>query len=168
MKKYIKYTLLFLATIVLASCSKEDIPMTSTVELAGEWTVTVDAVDASGNVIMEDPYGMGPIMVITYNTNANDGKEIWLDDLGNFWEFKVKVPCQVGARTFGSDSSLTDVNNGIGVTVKDGKVTVNGAKIPSTGTPTDAFECKVTFDDDDNGLIYWIHGYRRSGFAADE
>lgn len=42
MKKYINYAILLIGMIFFNACSKEDIPMTSTVDVAGEWMVTVD------------------------------------------------------------------------------------------------------------------------------
>ena len=60
MKKYINLTLMLLGIILLGSCSKEDVPMTSTVDLAGEWMVTVDVID--GDNVYEDGYGMGQML----------------------------------------------------------------------------------------------------------
>lgn len=165
MKKYIRYALLLMSAFILSSCSKEDIPMTSTVDVAGEWMVIVDGID--GNDVYEDVYGLGQIMWITYNTSANNGKEIFLDDLGSFWDFKVKEPCDVAARTFGSGTAVQNMNYDCSVTVSDGKITPNGALTPS-GMPADKFECYITFSDDESGYKYYAHGYRRTGFVADE
>ncbi|MDE5635341.1 MAG: hypothetical protein K2I52_03420 [Muribaculaceae bacterium] len=68
MFKIIKYAFIALLTVTVCSCEKEDIGMTATVNLAGEWMVTADAVDANGNVVMEDPFGLGSFQIITYNT----------------------------------------------------------------------------------------------------
>lgn len=164
MKRYIKYALLLMAVVILGSCSKEDIPMTSTVDLAGEWMVTVDVID--GDQVYEDGFGLGQMMWLTYNTNSNDGKQIWFDDLQSFWQFKVKLSCEVASRTF----SGTDADNAYydsKVSVTDGKITPNGAVTPS-GMPADKIECYITFDDDEDGYKYYVHGYRRTGFVADE
>lgn len=165
MKKYIKYALLSLIAVFMSACSKDDVPMTSTVDVAGEWMVIVDVVD--GDDVYEDPYGLGQLMWITYNTNADNGKEIWLDDLGSFWEFKVKEPCDVVSRTFGSSTPAQNAYYDCTVTVSDGKITPNGALTPS-GMPADKFECYITFSDDEDGYTYYVHGYRRTGFVADE
>lgn len=179
MIKNIKYLLLtLLVAVAFTSCSKEDIGGTATQDLAGEWMCIVDAIDDEGNVVMEDPFGMGQVLMITYNTNANDGKELWVDDLGNFWEFKVKVPCNVAAKTFGSDTPVVSAFVGddglydIEVELADGKVVFGGAKTPS-GMPADAIEFTVSFEDDDYPAAfgyskYLVHGYRRTGFVADE
>lgn len=156
---------MLLAVAVFSACSKEDIPMTSTVDLAGEWMVTVDVVE-NGEVIA-DPYGMGQLMIITYNTNADNGKEMWLDDLGNFWGTKVKIPCNVGDRTFGSSTPVDNHDHDpITVTVTSGKVIPNGTLTPSK-MPADAIEFHIEYSDDP-GTDYYVHGYRRTGFVADE
>lgn len=151
--------------VIFGSCSKEEIPMTSTVDVAGEWMVIADIID--GDNIYEDGYGMGQMLWITYNTHANNGQEIWLDDLGSFWETKVKVPCNVADRTFGSSTPAQNEYYDCQVTVTDGKITPNGAVTPS-GMPADKFECYVTYSDDTSSYKYYIHGYRRTGFVADE
>lgn len=165
MKKYINYAILLIGMIFFNACSKEDIPMTSTVDVAGEWMVTVDVVD--GDKVYEDPFGYGQLMWITYNTSANNGTEIWVDDLKSFWETKVKVPCNVADRTFGSATPEQNAYYDCQVTVSDGKITPGGTVTPS-GMPADKFECYVTYSDDEDGYTYYVHGYRRTGFVADE
>ena len=87
-------------SMVFTSCEKDEIGGTATEALAGEWYVTVDAVDASGNVVGEDFFGLGRVMMNTYNTAANNANEIWVDDCGNFWEFKVKASADINILTF--------------------------------------------------------------------
>lgn len=157
MKKYIKCLLMLLVAVVATSCSKDEIPMTSTVDLAGEWMVSFDI----------NGEEWGPYMFITYNSNKNDGQEIWLDDLGNFWNpaTKVKVPCNVGTLTFGSDIPLeNDSEDPITVKVTEGKVTFGGTKTPS-GAVADAIEFKIEYSDDP-GTVYVAHGYRRTGLQG--
>ena len=64
MKKVI-YLLMMCAGVLLSSCEKDEIGGTATEALAGEWTVTVDAVDGSGNVVEEDFFGLGRVMLNT-------------------------------------------------------------------------------------------------------
>lgn len=165
MKKYINYALLLMGIAIFSSCSKEDIPMTSTVDLAGEWMVTVDVID--GDQVYEDGFGLGQMLWLTYNTNSDNGTEIWLDDTKTFWETKVKVPCDIASLSFGSSSPLPNQYYDCEVTVTDGKVTFGGAVTPS-GMPADKFECYITYSDDPDGYKYYVHGYRRTGFVADE
>lgn len=171
MKKIINITLLLIGIAFLNSCSKEDIPMTSTVNLAGEWMVVVDVID--GDEVYEDAYGLGQMLWITYNTNSDNGKEIWLDVLNSnwgkyLWKTKIKVSCDVNARTFGNSTPVPNpYYEDCDVTVTGGKVTPGGAVTPS-GMPADKFECYMTYSDDEDGYTYYVHGYRRTGFVADE
>lgn len=139
--------------------------MTSTVKLAGEWMVTVDVI--VGDEIYEDGFGLGQMLWITYNTNADNGTELWLDDLGSFWETKVKLPCDINSLTFGSENPVPNDYYECDVTVWDGKVTYGAALTPS-GMPADKFECYITYSDDEDAFTYYVHGYRRTGFEADE
>ena len=69
-----------------SSCSKDEVGGTSTEALAGEWFVTIDAVDDNGNPIDggEDYFGIGEASrLLTYNTAANNAT-MWVDDLGAF------------------------------------------------------------------------------------
>ena len=45
--------------MTFASCEKDEVGGTATQALAGEWYVTVDAVDANNNVTALDPYEIG-------------------------------------------------------------------------------------------------------------
>lgn len=67
MKKYITYILALMLAVVVSSCSKDEIPMTSTVNLAGEWMVCA--------YIGEEQI-TSQFMIITYNGNADDGKTL--------------------------------------------------------------------------------------------
>lgn len=167
MKKVIYLCLMMLAAVSFSSCDKEEIGNTSTVALAGEWMVTVDAINADGSILYEDPYELGSFLLLTYNTNADDGKEIWVNDLKTLWNFAVKVPCNIEGLSFGSQTPVENFKYDCGVTLWDGKVTINGTLSPSQ-MPVDAIEFKVTFDDDDYELTYWVHGYRRTGLNFGE
>ncbi len=106
------------------------------------------------------------------NINPDNGKEMYVSDIGNFWLFTVKVPCDVNARTFGSSTpapneaydehgNLYDID----VTVDKGKIIEKGTMSPS-GRPVDSIEFHVSFSDDENfpsGYRYYVHGYRRTG-----
>ena len=103
---------------------------------------------------------------------SDNGKEMYVSDIGNFWLFTVKVPCDVNARTFGSSTpapneaydergNLYDID----VTVDKGKIIEKGTMSPS-GRPVDSIEFHVSFSDDENfpsGYRYYVHGYRRTG-----
>lgn len=179
MKKTL-YSMLMLAGLLVAftSCEKEEIGDTAAVKTAGDWYVTVDAVDANGELVYSDDelFGMGNIHVLTYNTAADIPTEMIVSDLGNFWDFAVKVTCDPDALTFSTtttdDNNLVEGYEDINVTITGGKITPGGARLAS-GVPTDAIEFYVTFSDDDypdayGYAKYRVHGYRYSGFVADE
>ena len=59
-----KKILTFVSIVVLAvSCAKDPIFKTEAVDMCGQWYVTCDAVDASGNVVLEDPDLFGEVLL---------------------------------------------------------------------------------------------------------
>lgn len=159
------------AGLLLVSCEKDEVGGTATEALAGEWYVTMDAVDANGNVVYEDVWGVGRQILLTYNTVANIPTEMYVDDIGNFWEFKIKVKCDADARTF-SGSSVANEYYDCNVTIEEGKILPGVATTPH-GTPADSISFYVSFSDDpypaDYGYAkYHISGYRYTGLAEDD
>jgi len=152
---------------LFSSCAKDPIEDTATVGMAGEWYVTLDAVDENGEVLDEDPYGMGYFIVSTFNTAANVPTEMFVFDNYNFWEFQVQVKADPVAMTFATDGMAPNLVYESNVQITGGKITYGAAKTPS-GQPADAIEFCLKFDDDDDGLTYKVHGYRYTGFVADE
>ena len=75
---------------------------TNVQNMAGRWTVSVSQVDENGNVVFEpeDLFGVVDVDLFTFNTSANSSTEMWIDDDGNFWDFKFKMPINYGAGTF--------------------------------------------------------------------
>lgn len=164
--------------VAFTSCEKEEIGNTATVEMAGDWYVTVDAVDANGELVYEDAelFGLGNIHVLTYNTSANNANEMIVSDVGNFWDFKVKVNCNPESMTFSTntteDNNLVEDYEDINVTITEGKILKGKATTPS-GMPADYIEFYVTFSDDGypdayGYAKYKVYGFRYTGFAADE
>jgi hypothetical protein len=159
-------TLLFCA--VFTSCEKEEVGSTNTEAMAGQWYVTVDAADASGNVVegFEDLFGLGRVLMLTYNSSKNDPNEIIVDDLGNFWSFKVKVKCDQNNMSFSTTTS--EANNlvadyeELGVTITGGKIIKGGGK-QNNGSVADYIEFYVSFDDDDYPARYGYTNYKVSG-----
>lgn len=164
-----KILYLMLTSVVLfASCAKDPIENTATVDMAGEWYVTVDVADPeTGEVLMEDPYGIGSMIFSTFNTASNKADEMFVFDNYNFWEFQVQVKADPATMTFSTDGMAPNVIYESNVQISAGKITKGGAKTPS-GMPADAIEFLLQFDDDDYGFTYKVHGYRYTGFVADE
>lgn len=170
MIKNLKYALLGLLTVFMASCEKEDIGGTATESLAGEWIVTVDAVTSDGTVVYEDFFGLGSFMILTYNSAANNPNEMFINDLEAFWDFTCKVPCNAVAQTFGSTTPVPNLSYDCNVTVFNGKVIYGGTLSPS-GAKADAIEFMINFDDDPYPAAYGydtylVKGYRRTGLAG--
>lgn len=165
MKKLFKYLAVSLLLVGASSCEKEPVGGTAVQDMCGEWYVMVDGVDASGNVTMEDPFDMGIFPLFTYNTNANVPTEMYIDDDGNFWAFKVKVNVNYANKTFSATSAIDDYY-GISVDVANGAIVKDGATSPA-GYTSDSISFMVKFEDDDYVGEYWdylwIHGYRRTG-----
>ncbi|MCD8094057.1 MAG: hypothetical protein LUF01_15035 [Bacteroides sp.] len=168
--KRVIYLLMMCAVVLLTSCEKDDIENTATKALAGEWTVTVDAVDANGTVLLQDPFGLGHTMLFTYNTAANIPTEMYVDDMEEFWDYKVKVKTDVNALTFATEGAVPNEKYDCDVTIEGGKVLLGAATTPH-GTPADSIVFYVIFSDDTNIPLYAklkVAGYRYTGFASDE
>lgn len=142
---------------------------TSVKAMSGDWYVQM-LVD--GEVVVD--YAV----LSTYNTSANDGKDMWIEDHGNLWDFKVKSPITFSSLSFAGDNLASSIVHDVAstpdiietydvnVNITEGKVTKNGAT--STGGHTvDGISFKAEFSDDP-GTIYEIKGYKRTGFLEDE
>lgn len=180
MKKLFYILAITLAT-VLASCQKDPIGGTKVQDMSGQWYVQVDIVDASGNVVLEDFNG-GRSMLLTYNTASDADNVLYVDDLGNFWEYKVQVPCVLSSKSFGSESPVANESYDCNVTLTNGKIVEGGATTPSN-QKADYIEFLINFDDDDlesqglpgvsypqayGGVAYKVSGWRYTGFVNDD
>lgn len=153
--------------VLFDSCAKDPVGNTATVDMAGEWYVRADVVDENGELLYEDPYEMGYFIVSTFNTAANVPTEMYVYDNANFWEFQVPVTVNPSDKTFETKEMVPNLAYESNVQITGGKISYGTATTPS-GQPADAIEFCVTFDDDDYGFIYKLHGYRYTGFTADE
>ena len=163
MKKVLYLATLLLCAVLTTSCEKEEVGGTATESLAGEWYVTATIVD-TGQVI-EDPSGIGRFNILTYNTSANTGDEIWVDDMDNFWSFKVKASADVNALTF-SASNVQNQSYDCTVTITNAKVIKKGG-VQNNGSPADYITMDVEFSDDP-GTIYRLEGVRYSGLEEND
>lgn len=172
MKKII-YLFIAVLSMTFASCSKDEVGGTATQALAGEWYVTVDAVDANGKTIEggEDIYGLGKFLLNTYNTAENVSSQMWIDDNRNFWSFKVKMASDVNNLSFTTNGDVVNTissEDSAGkaynckVNVEGGKV-LPGAGLTPHGTAADSIVFYVSFDDDPNPAKYGYAKYKISG-----
>lgn len=160
--KRVLYLSMLALSIMLTACEKDEIGGTATEELAGEWYVNVDLVDANNNVVYTDEE---KFIVNTYNTAKNIPGEMYVDDLRNFWEFKVKT--SVDGLTFKTNEPADNEYYDCKVNITEGKVLPKAATNPH-GTKADSIVFYVSFSDDDNPTKYRISGYRYTGLASDD
>lgn len=147
----------------LMSCDLGDDPDvggTATQAVAGEWwtTFTIDG---------DDVYSLGYQQITTANTAANVATEFLVTDVGHTWDYKVKCPLNLDARTFGGDA-LANLVDGYDITmnIANGKILPNAAT-STGGNVTDSIYFEIEFEDDP-GTVYQVAGYRRTGFLEDE
>lgn len=159
MKKIL--SVFILLALIISSCQKEEeVGGTAVQAMAGEWFVQYS--EDNGETY-EDNY----FSVLTYNTANNSSTEMWIDDHGDFGPFKGKVRVDLSSLTFNtSEPSINEYEDST-FQIEDGKIIKNGTKGPGSNTPTDSIFFKVKFSDypDD---IYYISGYKRTGFLEDE
>jgi len=165
--------LLAVFIILFTACEKDEIGGTATEKMAGEWFVVADAVDSEGNVVYEDAdlFGIGYFHLDTYNISSNSLTEMWINDNGNFWDFKTRININFDQMTFAAENADNQAYESK-VTIEDGKIILGAATTPS-GMPADSIVFTVTFDDDPYPEAYGyygyrVSGYRYSGFEADE
>lgn len=158
MKKYL-ILLLTALSVSFTSCDNETEPGGTAVEkMAGDWWVTATIMQ-NGNEAVDS--GAGHFRMYTYNTAANVPTEMWLEDGGNFRNYKVRVNVDYNARTFTTNDFVE------GVRITEGKIMEGAATTPS-GMPADSIVYMIQFDDDPNGLTYKVSGFRRTGFPNDD
>lgn len=172
MRKNIIYlvSLALLMSVLFIGCDEEpEIWMSSTADFDGNWFLRYDH-----SYYGIDPFGAGRTEHYTYNTSDNDGLYIWLDDDGNFWDYKVKVPVDKSTLTFGSNDTLTSIVDGyeIKVLIRNGIIVKDAVTLPSTSV-VDSIYFEVWFEDlaGSTGIIsdtLFVSGYRKTGFEEDE
>lgn len=194
MKKYIFSAILaLLCCAVFTSCEKDEIGGTATESMAGQWYVTIDAVDESGNPIEggEDYFGIGRVLLLTYNTAANDADKMWVDDLSNFdlayqydyagypsYSLKSIVNIDQNALTFSSSnaqnqSAVNDYESDLyPITIEGGKI-LKGAGHQNNGSACDSIVFFVKYEGDpwypDDGYAkYKVSGIRYSGLVEND
>jgi Lipid-binding putative hydrolase len=145
-------------TIFSISCKKDFNPgNTAAIKAANGWWVTFTLDGA-------DVYGLGTFFLNTYNTSANDDS-LWIDDLGNSWQFKCKVKVDYNNLTFSSTNSQNQYYN-ITANFTEGKILAKAGKSRS-GNAADSIYFKATFSDDPTNT-YVISGTARTGFIEDD
>lgn len=149
--------LFFVLALVAPSCKKNlpDVGGTSAQKMANEWwcQIFVGTADVGG----------GYHKLMTYNTAAN-ADSLWIDDLKNLYEFKVKMKADYNGLTFTTTQAQNEYYN-IKVDIT-GKILLNAAKSKS-GNTTDSIYMQAKFTDDPS-TTYIIRGHARTKFSEDE
>lgn len=115
----------------------------------------------------EDVYHLGFNKLNTYNSSANDGTSMWIDDNEHTWVFKVNCPINSSAQTFAGEGLYSNVDGyEVNVDITNGQITKNGITAPS-GVTTDKISFEAEFSDDP-GTIYQLVGYRYTGLVGDQ
>ncbi len=159
-------TLGLVAMIAMVSCNKEyETETLAGHNLSGEWFVqTYFGGTAPSNLVL------GYEKILTSNTAAANGSQIWVDDLGHIWPFKVKVSANASSNTFsGTNENIAQAPDSTFVyetTIIDGRIFPGGGR-SATGVKVDSIYFKATFNEDP-GNEYIMAGHYRTGFIEDE
>ena len=135
---------------------------TSTVKMSNGWWVNVSIKGQPGNLFPSR------IFISTYNTSSNSPDSLWVDDLGNFWDFKIVATANYSNLTFSAKGVMNNyyadtvnINNGI---------ILPKAAYSKAGNITDSIYMEAQFSDDSPafGNTYIIAGSARTGFDEDD
>lgn len=157
--------LIFIAIVLFTfiSCKKTYDPgATKAVKVANEWWVNLYLDGA--------PQYASFGKIETYNVAANNDS-IWIDDLGNIWDFKCRAKFDATSLSFQTTNAVNEkykMKDGspMTITITDAKIMLNQAK-SATGVVTDSIYFKVEFLDDP-GTIYEIKGTGRTQWSPDD
>ncbi len=166
-----KYILMIASLLTLGMAAVSCDTMTNEPEggnqigpMAGNWVVTLEALDENGKVVDDDPYGAsGAIIEINTFANTNgDTDKMWFSDQA-FWGLMFQVPVNKNDNTFEAKNVPYDQN-------ETGNVTIKGKVLPKAGKnihglPVDSIYVEASFDDDDSGLVWRYAGTRYQGFT---
>ncbi len=168
----LKILTLFFGCFLFISCEKDEIGNTATEAMAGEWYVKVDAIDADGGVVYDDPFGNGHFHLDMYNTSNNDDNQMWIDENKNFQlHFKSKINVDLSSMTFSVDAGANEYEDNT-ITLTEGKLLKGAATTPG-GAVADSIVFLISISDDtfpaDYGYDkYRIAGFRYTGLTSDE
>ena len=156
--KKINILLILIVLVAAVSCKKTYTPgNTVAVKAANGWWVTF----TQGGV---DVYSLGHFFLSTYNTSAGDDS-LWIDDLGNSWNFKCKAKIDYNTLLFSTTNAQNEYYN-ITVNIANGKILPKGGHSRS-GNITDSIYFESNFSDDPTNT-YVISGTARTGFIEDD
>ena len=151
--------LIFIAIVLftIVSCQKSFDPgKTNASKVANEWWA---------NLYLNGVAQYGSFSKIeTYNVAANNDS-IWVDDLGNLWNFKCRAKFNSDSLTFRTTNAQNEYYD-ITVSIMNAKIMRNAAK-STTGVVTDSIYFKVVFSDD-SADTWEIKGTARTMWSPDD
>lgn len=189
--------ILYFATIIFAlaltSCSKEEPGGTETQSMAGEWYVTVEALDAAGNVVeLEDVCPESPVIIRTFNTSSNSSNKMYISDCSTYsygveyagshgyyelFGFYMPLDVNLANGTFATPAEAKNLMPNYyysnwaeygypeysSITITNGKVVMNGGK-QNNGSVADLIEFDIKVVND-----YYDFGYAdtEAGYYAE-
>ena len=196
MKKYI--SMMAMALMLCMSFTACDVETdekpggTNIQNMCGYWDISVSQIDESGNVVYapDELFGIEGAPLCTFNTASNSTTQMWIDDQGEFWNFKFLVDIDYAAGTFKAtdvpyNDDMREIAAAIAAgqtvdedgnplvadkaTITDGKIFFGGGK-NIHGVATDSISFVITFTDDPYGAKYGyakhlVTGVRHFGFT---
>lgn len=160
------------AVVGFSSCTGVEPGGTLAERLSGEWWVKYEFESTPGAGDWTDGYGIGYVLLSTYNSASNKSNELWVDDHDQFWPYKIKImqadPANLQFR--GDSVRNTAIYKGnlydIWINLTDGQV-YPGSGVSPSGVKCDSICFYLEFEDDPS-TIYRVSGYKRTGFEEDE
>lgn len=188
MKRNLIYILFLIALMAFAACNKDqellklenysnpNVGNSSTYPLNGEYWVHMDTAHIAGTdtTWSIDPFGFLHQKIELYNTAANNGDSLWLENDSVFNQFnliglafKSKIACNPSKLSFGSLNAPNIVAYYSTVNVMDGWLKLKAAK-SLTGVTVDSISFYYMYNAMAPGLLIRISGIRRTGFPKDD
>ena len=158
MKKIIPVISICFVLTLISGCAKNlpDVGGTTAKAVANEWWVTfyLGSADQLGT----------HVKIATYNTSDNKDS-IWIDDLTNTWQFKVKAAADFKNLTFSTNNAQNEYYD-IQVKIENGKIFPKAGR-SRTGNVADSIYMEATFTDDPDNK-YILSGTARTMYAEDD
>lgn len=174
--------------LALNSCSKDEPGGTETQSMAGEWYVTVEAIDASGNVVPDEGID-DPVIIRTFNTASNTPDKMYISDCSTYsygidyagtngyfelFGFYMPIDVNLAAGTF---ATAPDAKNMMpnynwetyeydqfsSIAITNGRIIPNGGK-QKNGSPADVIEFDIKVANDFTDVAY---GETEAGYYAE-
>ena len=164
MKKYISMmAMALMLSMSFTACSVETDEKpggTNIQDMCGNWDVAWYAVDASGNILDEEPWTEGTIF--TFNKADNGTTQMWISDQDTYWAFQFLVDIDYAAKTFSAGERDYDAAGSGKAVLTNGKIMLGAGK-NLHGVACDSISFEISFNDDNYPAKYGFDHYRVEG-----